>query len=217
MSGTPRRAALYARVSTTRQDTANQIREVEQFAKARGLELVKIYRETRPGWEPDREQLAKLYEAAHRREFDVVLVWALDRFSRQGIEATLGLMRRLSDSGIDLVSLREEFLSTVDPRYRELLLSLFAWVARQEHIRLSERVKAGLARRRDEGKRLGAKREYAFNEERARELRAAGRSWNEIADALKVPRAAKSTIRRVCRDPPRSGPSKTGRPKRGAS
>lgn len=213
MNGAARRAALYVRVSTGRQDTKNQIRQLEQYAAAKGLPIVRTYRETKPGWDPDREQLEKLYDAGRRGEFNVVLIWALDRFSRRGIEATFGLVRRLEEYGVELVSLREEFLSTTDPRYRELMLSLLAWAARQEHLRLSERVKAGLERRRAQGKRLGAKREIRFNEEEARRLRQAGRSWNQIADALGVSRGAKSTIRRVCQSPPRPGTSKTGGPK----
>lgn len=219
----PRRVAVYARVSTTRQETAAQIREVDAWILRAGDLKVATYREREHGWEPDRAVLAELYAAAHRREFDAVAVWALDRFSRQGIEATFALIRRLRECGVELLSLREPFLSTGDPRVSEIVLALFAWVARQEHLRISDRTKAGLAVARANGKQIGVPRKWAFSDDEARRLRASGLGWKAIATALHVPRGAIGAIRRACakeggvRKGPPERPSKTGARKGGVS
>jgi DNA invertase Pin-like site-specific DNA recombinase len=77
--------ALYVRVSTKEQTTDNQERELRRWAERLGLKVVAIYADTMSGARNDRAELAKLLTAAHRREFDVLLVWALDRVSREGI------------------------------------------------------------------------------------------------------------------------------------
>ncbi len=192
------RVAIYARVSTSKQETANQVRELEAYAARRGWTVSHRFLETAPGWEPDRERLQQLYSYAYRHEFDVVLVWALDRFSRQGVGATLSLISRLREYGIPLVSYREEFLSGMDPRVAELVASVLSWVAQQEHLRISDRTKAGLARARAAGRQPGRERKYAFDADAARALRAKGHSWRGVLRQLDLPREALSSVRRVC-------------------
>ena len=203
------RAAIYARVSTSRQETDNQVVELRKYASRQGWEVTHEFREKEHGWEPDREQLKHLMSFAHERKFDVVLVWALDRFSRQGIGPTLQLLTRLKEYGTPLVSYKEEFLRETDPRIAELLLSVLAWVAKQEHLRNSDRTRAGLSRARAEGKVLGRQRIYAFDPDTVRLLRSRGHSWRGILDRLGLPEQALSSVRRVCQKGSRSAPSKT--------
>ena len=80
---------------------------------------------------------------------------ALDRLSREGVEATLGLLRRFREHGAMVWWLRESWAETSDPRMAELLGSLYAWMAAEESRRRSERVRAGLDRRRREGLPVG--------------------------------------------------------------
>ncbi len=192
------RVAIYARVSTSKQDTENQIRDLREYADRQGWEVTGEFRETEHGWEPDREKLKQLLSHAHERKFDLVLVWALDRFSRQGIGPTLQLLKRLNEYGTPLVSYKEPFLRATDPRIAELLLSVLSWVAEQEHLRISDRTKAGLARARAQGKALGRPRVYAFDPDTARTLRKRGTSWRGILDRLGLPEEALSSVRRVC-------------------
>jgi putative DNA-invertase from lambdoid prophage Rac len=85
----------------------------------------------------------------------VLLCWALDRISREGVEVTLGILRRFHAAGAPVWSLRESWTETADPHMAELLASIYAWMAKAESTRRSERTKAGLARRRAEGKPVG--------------------------------------------------------------
>jgi len=80
----------------------------------------------------------------------------------------------------------------------ELVTSLLSWSAKQEHLRISDRTKAGLARARAEGKVVGRQRIYAFDPDTARLLRTRGTSWRGILDRLGLPEEALSSVRRVC-------------------
>jgi len=87
-----------------------------------------------------------MLEGAHRRDFDVLLIWALDRLSRQGVAETLAYLTKLRAAGVAVRSQREDWLNTSEPLVGELLVSVFSWVAKQERARHSERTKAGLKR-----------------------------------------------------------------------
>ena len=96
-----------------------------------------------------------MFNDANKRAFDLLLIWALDRFSREGISNTLGYLERLKRSGIAVKSLQETWLDTRDDGIGQLLLAIFSWVAGQERKRIRERTLAGLKRARESGKRLG--------------------------------------------------------------
>jgi DNA invertase Pin-like site-specific DNA recombinase len=102
-----------------------------------------------------RELLRRALHDARGGRYDVLLVWALDRLSREGIEATLRAMRQFSDRGVPVWSLRESWTETSDPHVRELIAAIMAWVARMESERRSERIRAGLARRKAAGLPVG--------------------------------------------------------------
>lgn len=96
-----------------------------------------------------------MLEDANNRKFDLLLISALDRLSREGISNTLGYIERLKRNGIAIKSLNENWLDTRDEGIGQLLLSIFSWVASQERKRIVERTKAGLERAKKEGKQLG--------------------------------------------------------------
>lgn len=149
------KAALWLRVSTEEQHSGNQRPALEAEALRRGLQVVRTWEFDGSAWKGDyRPERKELVEAAKKHEFDVLLIWALDRLSRQGIEDILGVMRQLTASGITVVSMQESWIEQSGPM-RDILLALFGWVAQMESQRRSERIKAGLARRKAEGKLLG--------------------------------------------------------------
>jgi DNA invertase Pin-like site-specific DNA recombinase len=82
---------------------------------------------------------------AHQRRFDVVLFWSLDRFSREGVGETLNHLQKLSATGVQFKSFTEQFLDSTGV-FREAIIGFLAAIAKQERVRLSERVRAGLAR-----------------------------------------------------------------------
>jgi len=185
------RGALYVRVRTKEQTTENQERELRKWAERLGLEGVAVYADTMSGARNDRAGLAEVLTAAHRREFDVLLVWALDRVSREGIGRMVGYVEQLRAAGIRVLSHQEPWLDTGGP-VGELVLAVFAWVAKQERERIGERVRAGQARARAKGVHLG-RRPRMVDVEEVRRRRLAGEGWRRIAKALKVPM---TTLRR---------------------
>jgi DNA invertase Pin-like site-specific DNA recombinase len=179
------RAAFYLRVSTRDQSVENQERELRRWAERLGFEVAAVYADTASGSRSDREALAAVLAGAHRRQFDVLLLWALDRLSREGIGATARYIEQLRARGIRVMSHEEPWLDTGGP-VGDLLVAVFAWVAKQERERLGERVRAGQARARAEGVKIGRPRRDVDQAE-VRRRRAAGQSWRRIARALKVP------------------------------
>jgi DNA invertase Pin-like site-specific DNA recombinase len=153
------RIAIYARVSTTDkgQDPENQLRQLREWCANAGHELVHEYidRESGRKGTNGRKQFAALFEDAHRRKFDCVLFWALDRFTREGMVPTIMYLQRLASYGVGFHSYTEPHLATDSELVRDILLALLASLAKQEAKKISERTKAGLARARAQGKRLG--------------------------------------------------------------
>ena len=190
------RGALYVRVSTKEQTTENQERELRQWAERLGFEVVAVYADTMSGARSDRAALAAVLTAAHRREFDVLLVWALDRVSREGIGRMVCYVEQLRAAGIRVLSHQEPWLDTGGP-VGELVLAIFAWVAKQERERIGERVRAGQTRARAQGVHIG-RRPRLVDVEEVRRRRLAGQGWRRIARALKVPM---TTLRRKAEKP----------------
>lgn len=185
------RGALYIRVSTKEQTTENQEHELRQWAERLGVEIVAVYADTMNGARSDRVALAAVLSAAHRREFDVLLVWALDRVSREGIGRMVGYVEQLRAAGIRVLSHQEPWLDTGGP-VGELVLAIFAWIAKQKRERIGERVRAGQTRARAQGVHIG-RRPRLVDVEEVRRRRLAGQGWRRIAKALKVPM---TTLRR---------------------
>jgi DNA invertase Pin-like site-specific DNA recombinase len=151
------RIAMYARISTDNkgQDPENQLRELREWCANAGHQIVAEYidRESGRKGTNERKQFALLFEDAHKRKFDCVLFWALDRFTREGMQPTVMYLQRLASYGVGFHSYTESHLTTDNEFVRDTLLGLLASLAKQEATRISERTKAGLARA--QGKRLG--------------------------------------------------------------
>jgi len=149
------KCCVYLRVSTCQQDTDNQAIALTQWAEQRDFEVVAVYQEEESAWRSGHQrELARLVMDARKRTFLVVLVWALDRLSREGSAAILGIVSKLSRYGVKVLSYQESW-TEAPGELGELLFAIAGWVARMESQRRSERTKAGLARARSQGKRLG--------------------------------------------------------------
>jgi len=147
------KVAIYARVSTETQDVSNQVEALENYAKALKGEIVERYIDVASGKSSKRPEFQRLLKDAEKHKFDLVLVWALDRFSREGILNTLSYLKKLKSNGVYIKSLKESWLDTRDEGMGNLLISIFAWVAEQERKRISERTKQGLKKAKNVGKR----------------------------------------------------------------
>ena len=192
------RVAIYARVSTDGQDETNQLTELRTWCQSAGHtiagECTYIDRGVSGSKSADeRAELARLLLDAHKRRFDMVVVWALDRLSREGLEATVAYLKRLDAAGVGLHSYTEPLLSTTDPLVRGVLLALMASLAQSERRRISERTKAGMARVIASGVRVGRPGLDPDVRERIAELAAEGLTSYAIAKRLQL---AEKTIRK---------------------
>jgi len=180
------RVVLYVRVSdppkkqkdgsyASRQDGENQARQMRERVdkeKENGWTLLREYRdeETASG-KKDRPQFLQLLADAQAGQFDLVIFWSLDRFSREGVLETFRYLETLTQAGVGWLSHTEEFLNSLGP-FRDGVLAILACIAKQERIRISERVKAALDRRKAEGKPVGG--------------RPKGIDWNQFERACRV-------------------------------
>ena len=180
--------ALYARVSTKDkgQDVSNQLRQLREFCRKQGWKIVAEYIDRASGKHSDRERFQAMFADASRREFDLVLFWSLDRFSREGTVETLQHLQRLTSYGVAWRSFTEQYLDSTGI-FKDAVIGILAAVAKQERVRLSERVHAGLERAKAQG-RVGGRPRIRRDRDRdakiIRQMRAEGDSYGEIADAL---------------------------------
>ncbi|OGO29969.1 MAG: hypothetical protein A2Z29_04695 [Chloroflexi bacterium RBG_16_56_11] len=153
-----KRAVIYSRVSTDMQNPENQTPVLKEWAGRRGWTVLGVYEENASAWRDGHQsELSRLIGDAYKRRFDCVLVWALDRVSRQGALAILEFVHKLNKWGIHLYSLQESWTEAPGD-LGELLFALTGWVARMESQRRSERTREGIARKRREGFRWGRPR-----------------------------------------------------------
>src|ERR1035441_4209506 len=185
------RAGLYARVSTNDQQTLPmQSRAMREYAARRGWTIAVNVREVGSG-AAKQEAREKLLEAARRREIDVVLVWRLARWGRS-VTDLLATLQELEHLGVGFVSLNEALdLTTPSGRAMAALLAVFAAFEREI---LQERVRAGLAHARQNGKKLGRPATAALHADQIRKLQRAGISKSEIARRLQIGR---TSVRRI--------------------
>jgi DNA invertase Pin-like site-specific DNA recombinase len=186
---------IYARVSTKDkgQDPENQMIVLREYAARSGWEIAGEYVDQMSGSTDSRPALDRLMADAAARKADILLVWALDRLTRRGVLDAFQRLEMLSSYGVRFESYTESHFRTTGPT-GELMIAIAAWIAKQERVRLSDRVKAGLARASAAG-RKGGQPKKLFDRARARELREAGVSYRKIGALLGVPH---TTVRDAC-------------------
>jgi len=181
---------IYARCSTRDQETDNQIAQLRDYAKKQEWQVIDEIIDIASGGKSskEREGLDKVFQLAHRKEFDVLLFWALDRFSREGSRKTIAYLTILDDYGVAWHSFTEQYLSSLGI-FKDCIISLLSTLAKQEKIRISERTKAGLERtRRVNGTRLGRPKIAPEKLQKALKLRKEGLSYAQIAERMGVSR-----------------------------
>ena len=193
------RVVLYARVSTRDkgQDVENQLSQLREFCGRQGWNVTREYTDQVRGKTANRPQFKELFAAASRCEFDMVVFWSLDRFSREGVLETLQHLQLLNSHGVNWRSFTEQYLDSCGA-FRDAVLSILAVIAKQERVRLSERTIAGLEKARREG-RVGGRPRVIVNRARVKKLHDQGMSYAGIADKLKL---KKTTVHRIVRDLP---------------
>lgn len=177
--------ALYARVSTRKQDNDNQLLQLREFAEKQGWHVVAEYVDVVTGsGKKDRARFDALLLAASQKKFDLILFWKLDRFSREGTRATLRLLTILDSYGCRWRSYMEPFFDSCGVM-RDVVISIMATLAEQERIAISERTKAGLQRAVKAGRVLG-RRPVSVDIARVRTLQKEGLGLRPIAKQMRV-------------------------------
>ena len=187
------RAAVYVRVSTHDQEVENQLEELRRFVEARGWQAHEYVDDGVSGALDRRPALDELVRDAKRRCFDVVVCWRLDRLGRS-LKHLIVLLDGLQALGVAFVSLAEGIDATT-PAGR-LQMHILGAISEFERARCAERVRAGLARVKRQGRRLGRPRVEVSHDALAA---VAGLSTREAAQRLGV---SASTVRRRLRQKP---------------
>jgi DNA invertase Pin-like site-specific DNA recombinase len=188
------KVALYARVSTTKQDNENQLMQLREFAAKQSWEIFNEYVDQESGSTAERPEFKRMFSDASKRKFDVLLFWALDRLSREGVLETLQHLNRLESYGVSYRSYTEAYFDSCGA-FKDVILAVMATLARQERTKRSERTRAGLARARAAGKRLG--RPVTVDPQRISEiarLRSRGLSLRAIGRQLGI---SEGSVRRA--------------------
>ena len=182
------RCVLYARVSTRRerglQNPENQLRQLREFAASQNWDVITEYVDHESGAKSDRPEFLQMMNGASKRQFDVLLFWSIDRFSREGIVPVLTNLKRLSGYGVKYRSYQEPFIDTLG-EFGDLLAAFVAKIAELERKRIKARIMAGLDRAKAQGKTLGRRR-LVFDRSKVTALRDQGKSINEICEALNL-------------------------------
>ena len=194
---TPRRAAIYVRVSTDGQTVDNQRLEREQAAERAGWKIVGIYDDNGVSGAKAREYRVafdRLCKDATRRKFDVVMAWSVDRLGRS-LQDLVGFLSELHAVGVDLY-LHQQGIDTTTPAGK-MMFQMMGVFAEFERSMIQARVKAGLARARAQGKTLGRPKVTEQVERAVLAARADGTGKRKIARQLGI---GVSTVTRIIAD-----------------
>jgi putative DNA-invertase from lambdoid prophage Rac len=176
-------AALYVRVSTSDQNYAAQVDELKRYCKGRGWKY-SVFADEMSGARADRPQLAAVMEAASKRLIDVVLVSKLDRFGRS-VADLVNNLRQLESAGVRFLAVTQGIDTDTENPVNKLILHVLGAVAEFERELIRERVRAGVARAKQNGVSFG-RREKIFRRDSIHTMRKRGYSIRRIAGLLKV-------------------------------
>ena len=189
-----KRVAIYLRVSTSKQDTDNQRRELEAVAERSGWKVVKVYEDAGISGAKGRDQrpgLDAMMKAVNSKEFDMVASWSVDRLGRS-LSDLLSILQGLHEKGVGLF-LHQQGLDTSTTAGKAMFQMLGVFAEFERGI-IRERVNAGLARAKKEGVTLGRPRLEPAVEKRIQRLRSKGYGILKIARELGI---GTSAVQRV--------------------
>jgi DNA invertase Pin-like site-specific DNA recombinase len=180
------KAAIWIRVSTGEQEAANQLPDIEKFAQHHGYQIVEPrYEVTDSAWNGGkdggeyRRKLKQAQDDAWAGKFSTLIIWSLDRITREGAEGALRVIRLFRERGCLVVSVQESWLNG-SPEVVDVLIAFAGWQAERESKRRSERIRTAIERRKKAGTWVGRGKDqhkrrtsgYFAREQRRRELTA---------------------------------------------
>jgi DNA invertase Pin-like site-specific DNA recombinase len=156
-------AALWIRVSGDEQETSNQVPDLEGLAERQGYTITRRYVLEDSAWNGGKDggeyqaALQRALDDAWQGRFSVLIVWALDRITREGAEGALRTIRQFRERGCIVISVKESWLNA-SPEVQDILVAFAGWMAKQESDRRSERIRAGMKRAAAQGKQVGGRK-----------------------------------------------------------
>lgn len=182
------KCAIWARVSTEGQHTENQLHKLRGWAHHCNFDIAAEFVTEDSGW-ADRQNSAKGKEFEAKRiemlqglrhgDYAVILIWHIDRLSRRGSEDMQRYLRLLAEGGADVRADQNPWLNTSDPMTRELLIGIFATLAKAQSTTRSENIKLGLARRKREGKPVGGRKPGAKDKRKREHKTGQAAGWSD--------------------------------------
>lgn len=160
------KVALYARVSLEEgdkndrryQEPENQLEPLRAWAKNQNWTVIREYVDRGSGADPNRPNFRQMLQDAMMFDFKCILVWKLDRFSREPMSIAIGRIQKLKERTIGVRSLTESWLNTSDDNpMSELVMAIMSWAASEERRKISERTKAGIQQKRNLGQWKGGR------------------------------------------------------------
>jgi DNA invertase Pin-like site-specific DNA recombinase len=181
--------AIYSRVSKETSDNTNQLIILRDYCQKMNYEVYHEYVDVISGASPIRPEFNLMMQDASKRKFDMVLFFALDRLTREGTRKTIQYLQMLDDYRVAYKSYSEQYIDS-SGIFKDVIIALLSTLAKQERIRTSERVKAGLEKSRQQG-RIGGRPKLDENKiKKIQKLKSSGMSIMGISKELKISRGS---------------------------
>jgi DNA invertase Pin-like site-specific DNA recombinase len=181
------KVAIYARISKETSDSSNQLIILRDYCQKMDYTIIKEYVEVVSGGSANRPEFNQMMKDASMRKFDILLFFALDRFTREGTRATIKYLQMLDDYKVAYKSYSEQYIDS-SGIFKDVIIALLSTLAKQERIRISERVKAGLEKSRQQGRIGGRPSLDEATIDNIRNLKSNGSNICSIARELKLSR-----------------------------
>ena len=190
------KAVAYLRVSRSDLDLRNQKIAIEEYAAIHKIDVVEYFWDEITGASDPRSRggFASMLQYIQEEGIPVVIVYALDRLGRS-FKEVLNVIWSLENLGVTLISVREDWLQTLDQSIRSLILSILTWAADFERKLISERTKRGLEKAKLEGKHIGRPRK--LDEKKIKEIKRLRKKGLSIRSLAKIYNVSPRTIQRV--------------------
>lgn len=180
---------IYCRISKDSSDMDNQLLILREYCLKMNYEIYNEYTDTISGASSNRPEFNRMMIDASKRKFDMLLFYALDRFTREGTRKTIHYLQMFDDYGVTYKSYVEQYIDS-SGIFKDVIIALLSTLAKQERLRISERVKAGLAKSRQQGRVGGRPSLDSSKIKKIREMKSAGVSIVTIAKEMQVSRGS---------------------------
>jgi len=183
------KVSLYLRISKESSELDNQRLVLQDYCEKMNYEIVDIYADIISGASTKRPEFNRMLSDASKHKFSLLLFYSLDRFSRSGTRDTIRYLQLLDDYNVMYKSYTEQYIDS-SGIFKDVIIALLSTLAKQERIRISERVHAGLARARQKGRVGGRPALDELKIEKIRKMKLAGKSVMDISRIMKISRGS---------------------------